>query len=222
MALPLSSAARAAIKSRRVAHAWLIELFTAEGTLRAWDKPMTGSYGGVDFEGIGDAWSLSEIKLSTGLVPQPITITFDGGLQHDDSSFVGRLLDRTWHQRKIRLRGLLLDPESNWTSAIGVHLDWNGYMDQISTSDQVSAPSSVVLTCESGVFRALDRSMTTCSNIDQKRRDPTDGFFRNTATKPTQDIPFGTGWKNVPGGGGRSGGGGGGGGGNFNSRVNSR
>lgn len=222
MPLPLTTAARNALAAREVAHAWLLELFTDEGTLAAWDKTIPITYDSTDFEALADQWEISgEIRLGADLVPEPLTLTFDGAAQSDDTSFVGRLLDRTWHQRRMRLRGLLLDTSSNFTSAIGVHLDWNGWMDTINVTDAVGQPAQVVLGCEGGVFRALDRNMTVCTDPDQRRRSATDAFFRNVALKPTQDVPFGTTWANIPGGNGRGGGGSGGGGGGNGSIVRS-
>lgn len=212
MPLPLTTTARAALSAREVAHSWLLDLYTDEGTLRGWDKQIPVTYNSNTYEPLSDTWGISgEIRLGADLVPEPLTITFDGAPQNDDTSFVGRLLDRSWHQRRMRLRGLLLFTGSNLTTPLGVHLDWNGWMDTITVTDAVGQPAQVVLGCEGGVFRALDRNMTTCTDPDQRRRSATDSFFKNVALKPTQDVPFGTTWANIPGGGGRGGGGGGGG-----------
>jgi hypothetical protein len=100
-------------------------------------------------------------------------------------------------------------------TAVGVVLDWRGFMDTISTPEGEGAASRVTLQCESGTFRARARNMTTVTDMDQKRRDATDASFRNIATKPFQSVPFGTSWSTIPGsrtgsGGGSSGGGAGG------------
>jgi hypothetical protein len=214
MPLPLTTDARNALAAREVAHAWLLDLYTGEGTLRCWDKGVPITYGGDTYEALGDRWRIEgEIKVGVDLTPEPLTLSFDGAPQSEDASFVGRLVDRTWHQRRMRIRGLLLDVSSNFTTAIGVHLEWNGWMDTLQTSDGVGGPSTIILNCEGGILRALDRNMTTCTDADQKRRLSTDQFFRNVALKPSQEVPFGTEWKNIPGGPGYGGGGGGGGGG---------
>lgn len=222
MPLPLTTAARNALAAREVHHAWLLELFTDEGTLRAWDKNEDIVYGSDTFEGIGDKWTIAgDIQMGVDLIPSPISLRFDASLQNDDTSFIGRLVDRSWHNRKVRLRGLLLDTSQQFTTPIGVHLDWNGFMNELETSDAVGQPTLIVLTCEGGVFRALDRNLTKCTDADQRRRNANDAFFQNVALKPQQNIPFGRKWSDVPGGrGGSSGGGGGGGGGGF--RYNDR
>lgn len=205
MPLPLDTDTRNALAAREVATAWLLELFchSAGGspiTLRGWDKTEATTYDSVDFEALGDAWGISgEIRAGADLVAEPLTIWFDGAAQLDDASFVGRLLDLRWHQRKVRLRQLLLNPSTNFVTAIGVVMDWRGFMDKIDAPEGDAGPSRVVLTCESGTFRARARNMTTVTDRDQRLRDADDASFRNMATKPFQSVPFGTSWSNIPG-----------------------
>jgi hypothetical protein len=201
MPIPLTTQARAALSAREVAHAWLLDLYTDEGVLRCWDKGIAITYNSDAYEALADRWSIEgEIKIGVDLSPEPLTISFDGAPQSDNTSFIGRLLDRTWHQRRMRLRGLLLDTSSNFTTAIGIHLEWNGWMDTIQTSDADGDISTVLLNCEGGLLRALDRNYTACTDADQKRRLSTDRFMQNVALKPQQEVPFGTTWQNVPGG----------------------
>jgi len=205
MPLPLDTDTRNALAAREIASAWLLELFCesaggSPATLRGWNQTETITYGGSDFAALGDAWGISgEIRAGADLVAEPLTFWFDGAVQLDDASFVGRLLDRRWHQRKIRLRQLLLVPTSNFATTIGVGLDWRGFMDTIGAPEGDGGPSRVVLSCESGTFRARARNMTTVTDRDQRLRDADDACFRNMAVKPFQDIPFGTSWSNVPG-----------------------
>ncbi|MEL7203198.1 MAG: hypothetical protein AAGL19_03445 [Pseudomonadota bacterium] len=209
MPLPLTTAARNALAAREVAHAWLLELFTTEETLRAWDKNIDLSYESNTFEGIGDKWRIAgEISMGVDLVPEPLTISFDGSLQNDDTSFIGKLVDNQWHNRKVRLRGMLLDVSSEFTVPIGVHIDWNGFMDQLDTSDTTGQASTISLKCEGGTFRALDRFLVQCTDEDQRRRNANDAFMQNVALKPQQDVPFGKSWSKIAGSNGSSGGGG--------------
>jgi hypothetical protein len=225
MPLPLTTDTRNALGEREVACAWLLELFTesAGGSpayLRGWDKSEGITFGGASYEALGDAWGISgEIRAGADLIAEPLSIWFDGAKQLDDASFVGRLLDRRWHQRKVRVRQLLLAPSSNFVTAIGVVLDWRGFMDTISAPEG-EGPSRVTLQCESGTFRARARNMTTTTDMDQKRRDATDASFRNIAVKPFQSVPFGTSWATIPGS--RTGSTGGGGGGSSNGNNSNR
>lgn len=205
MPLPIDSTTRTALAAREVATAWLLELFceSAGGSpayLRGWDKTEAITYGGSTFEALGDAWGVSgEIRAGADLVAEPLTIWFDGSKQLDDASFIGRLLDRRWHQRKLRLRQLLLTPTSNFVTAVGVVMDWRGFMDTLDAPEGGAGSSRVTLTCESGTFRARARNMSTVTDLDQRRRDASDASFRNIATKPFQDVPFGLSWSSIPG-----------------------
>lgn len=205
MPLPLDTATRNALAAREIAHAWLLELFCyspggSPATLRGWDKTEAITYGGNTFEALGDAWGVSgDIKVGADLVAEKLTIWFDGAKQLDDASFIGRLVDRRWHQRRLRLRQLLLVPSSNFVTAVGVAFDWRGFMDTLDAPEGGDGPSRVTLSCESGTFRARARNMTTVTDLDQRRRDAADASFRNIAVKPFQSVPFGTTWANIPG-----------------------
>lgn len=216
MPLPLDTDTRNALAAREIATAWLLELFChsaggSPATLRGWDKTEAITYGGQDFEPLGDAWGIAgDIRAGADLVAEALTIWFDGATQLDDASFIGRLLDLRWHQRRVRLRQLLLVPTSNFVTAIGVGFEWRGFMDTIDAPEGGAGPSRVTLNLESGTFRARARNMTTVTDRDQRLRDANDASFRNIAVKPFQDVPFGTSWTTVPGyRGGNTGGGGG-------------
>ncbi len=216
MPLPLTTAVRDALRAKEVAVGWLLDLYCDEETLRGWDKTISLTYGSDDYEPLGGKWRIEgEVRASADLVSEPLTIAFDGGPQLDDTAFVGRLLDSTWHQRAIRLRQVLLVPTSNNTQVVGGGFEWNGYMDKIDAPEGTSEASRVVLNCEGGLFRVLARNNRTVSDRDQRERNSDDGSFKNIAVKPFQDIPFGTTWTSIPGrrgpgaGPGRGGGGGG-------------
>ena len=211
MALTLTPAARSAIAARQVAVGWLLDLHLDGGTVYVCDKSIAITYGGETYEPGRNLWRVaSDIRTSSELVAQPLNLEFDLTRQLDNQSLIGRLLDGDWHQRRMKLTGLLFAAGEDFATIIGEHIIWEGRMDTIETSESPGAPPVAVLSCESGIFRALGRNMTTCSHADQLRRDPTDQFFAQTALKPLQEIPFGLSWSKVPGGGGsRSGGGGG-------------
>lgn len=225
MPLPLSTAARNAINAREVAFAWFVELHCDEGVLRGWDQFETITYGGQTYEPLGSTFSIvGELKAGGGLVAESLTVSFDGGGQYDDASFVGRLLDRSWHQRRIKIWNVCFDTSSNFVTAIGTVLEWYGYMDTIDAPEGSRGQSQIILNCESGTFRARARNLRTLTDVDQKLRDATDASFRNIAVKPFQDVPFGISWANIPGvvAGGSAGvsvGGRNGGGGLFNSEA---
>ena len=205
MPRPLTTDARNALRNdRHKALAWLLELTTTDGVLAGWNQTKPVTYDSTDFEALGDRFRLAgELKLGTDLVAEPLTILFDASIDLDSDTFIGRLMDRTWHQRRVRLRGVLFDTSSEWVTPIGTVIDWRGFMDKL---ERVEGAEGVVtsLTCEGGTFRALARNMHTCTDLNQKDRASGDLFFQNTGIKPTQDIPFGVHWGNVPGSGERA------------------
>jgi hypothetical protein len=183
-----------------------LTLETAEETLRCCSRDGDISHEGHVYEKAPDNWRVSgEISGSNALVPEPLRFAFDGGEADDDATFVGKLLDNTWHQRPARFIGLLLNPDR--LEVIDTFFEWRGKMDKVGTTEQIGAPSMITLSCEGGTFRALERNFSTCSDQSQRLRNTGDTFFSNTGVKPSQQIPFGTKWVNVPGHAGASSGG---------------
>jgi hypothetical protein len=200
MPLPLSTAGRNAIRADRTATAWFLELFCDGGTLRGWDQDEEFVLGGDLYEPVGGKWWIEgELKPGVDLVSEPFTIMFDGAEQYDDTSFIGRLLDRTWYQREIRLRQVCFEVDSNFVTPISTIYELWGLMDTIDAPDGDRSQSTIPLNCESGTFRAQSRNMQTCTDLNQRERAPNDGAFKNVATKPFQSMPFATKWENVPG-----------------------
>jgi len=200
MPLPMATEVRDSLYERDFSGAWIIEMFTDQGVLRAWDRRVSLSFEGHTFEAVGDQFQLEgELKTSVDLIPEPIIIMFDAAAVLDSDTLIGRLVDRTWYQRRFRLRQLALVPMKNGTEIIGAGYDWYGYMDNIEETIGDGGKPIIALTCESGIFRSRGRNYRTYTDADQRQIDPDDPSFKNTATKPFQSIPFGESWSNVPG-----------------------
>lgn len=200
MPLPMTTEVRDALYERDFSGAWIIEMFCDEGVLRAWDRRVDLTFEGHAFEPVGDQFQLEgELKTSADLIPEPLILMFDSAAVLDDSKLIGKLVDRTWYQRRFRLRQLALVPFTNGTQVIGAGYDWYGYMDNIEETIGDGGKPIIALTCESGIFRTRGRNYRTYTDADQREIDPDDPSFVNTATKPFQSIPFGESWSNVPG-----------------------
>lgn len=200
MPLPMSSDTRDALRSRRIAIAWLLDLYCDEGALHIWNQTVATEFEGSTYEGGDGLWGISsDLKCGRDLVPQPVVFWLDGAAQLDGASFTGRLLARKWHTRQVRLRQLICAPGTNFRVPVGVGYEWRGFMDGIDAPWGGNGPSRIVLNCESGTFRAKGRNMTTLTDADQRLRDPADGSLRNTALKGAQDVPFGDNWSNIAG-----------------------
>ena len=213
MPRPLTAAGRAALQARTIAVAYLLEVATDEGALRINSYGTSITYLGDLYSPAPKEWTLPDgIPISKALVPETFTMEFDAGDENDTGTFLGTLLTRTWHQRPVRFFGLLLDTTND--SVIDEFFTWRGKLDTLPIQTNAGRPATAIMNCESGVFRAQERNFTTVSHNDQKRRDPTDTFFRDMAVKQDQQVPFGISWSKIPGyrpGGGNGGGGGGGG-----------
>ena len=199
MPRPLTSAGRAALEGRTIAVAYLLEVVTDEGAMRINHRNTALTYDSQTWDPAPNDWILPDgIPISRALVPETFEMQFDGSFQDDTSTFIGLLLTRTWHQRPVRFFGLLLDTADY--SVIDTHMEWRGKLDQLETEEAPGQPSRILMRCESGVFRARETNMTTCSDADQRRRSATDTFFANTALKQGQKVPYGRTWASIPGG----------------------
>lgn len=198
MPRPLTAAGRAALQSRTIAVVYLFEVLTDEGAMRINSWGMDISYDGSTWDAAPDEWTLPDgIPISKALVPETFSMEFDGTGKNDTGTFIGLLLSRTWHQRPVRFFGLLLNTTDY--SVIDVFYEWRGKLDGAPQQRAIGSPSLVTLKCESGVFRAQERNMSTVSHSDQVRRDPTDTFFKDMAIKQDQQVPYGIEWNKIPG-----------------------
>lgn len=203
-----------AMNSGFLSTAWLLELEPDEGTIRTTDRGLEITHNSVVYTPAYHDWSIQgEISTGANLVPEPITIQFNGADQYVNGSILETLLDRTWAQRPMKLTGLLLNTQDK--SVIGEFMVWTGRMDTLEFTEQTGAESIAVMVCEGGPFRVLGRNMTTASHADQQRRNANDLLFKNQASKVGRRMPFGVKQVDVPGNNSGGGGGGGGGGGNY-------
>jgi hypothetical protein len=152
-----------------------------------------------------------DIRFSQTLASEPCKITFDGSRAGDDEDPIGQFTDRDWHQRKVRVRQVLLDPDT-WTSPTTPIWEWNGRMDKAQYVRQADQPQQLTLTCESGLFRVRGRNMHTRTHADQQRRAAGDLFFQPTPLMIGLPIVWGKNVVDLPGGRYAGAGGGGGGG----------
>lgn len=180
-----------------LSEAYLLELECDEFTLRFNSRNSILSYDGALWEAAPDQWKVtSGLVGSSALVPEALTMEFDGGYQYDSGSIVARLLGATWHRRPMAFHALLLTPDNN---VVDRHYEWRGRIDKISSTEAIGGMSIISLIGESGTFRALDASNGTCSDVDQRSREPTDTFFENMASKRGKQWPFGQKWSEIPG-----------------------
>ena len=187
-----------AMDAGQLSTAWLLELETDEDTLRTTDRGIEITHNSNTFEAAHHSWKIEgEISTGANLVPEPLTLSFDGADQYESTSILARLIARTWAQRPMSLTGLLLDTSDK--SVIGEFMVWKGRMDTMEFTEQGGAEALAVMVCEGGPFRVLGRNMTTVSHADQQRRNASDLLFKNQASKVGRRMPFGVKQTTVPG-----------------------
>lgn len=207
MAIPLTAQQRADLNDPSIPKdvVWCLSINTDEGLLAINNRSTPVTYQSVAYEAGVDKWKVDgELAMGSNLVPETIQISFDASEIHDDTSFAGRLVDRTWHRRRVKIFLLL------YNAATGAFICETrqvfAFADTLDDVDQVGAPAQLTMGCETGTIRALASRRNLCSDADQRKRNPTDAFFRNVGVKGSQQVPFGVAWSNVPGRAGASGG----------------
>lgn len=194
-----STETRAAATGRVLAGAWFLDLFCVDretgdpATLRCWSQLFATEYDGEDYEGLGRQLQLpEEITSQLGSVAEAVSFTFDAGAILDNDSFMGRLADRAWHQRPIRVRHVLFNPDSNFVDAVGMDFDWIGIMDRGPVTHGVNAPAGRELVCEAGARRLRTANPHYRTPVNHARFAPDDPFYSHTATALRASLPWNT------------------------------
>lgn len=193
---------------------WGLSFSTDQGTLAISNANYSFTQDSVTYEAGADKWEL-EADLTTGqaLDAETLPIQFDGNDQYDPTSFLARLLANDYHLRPMLLRMMIFN--QNTKALIVIPREYAGFVDEPEFAERSQGESICTINCETGTFRAIGKRHLTCSDPDQRRRDATDTFFKNTGTAGTVQVPFGVADQNIPGvapGDFNRGGGGGGGG----------
>jgi hypothetical protein len=186
----LSTEASSALASGRMAIAVLIDLYLDGGPLRVWNWPgqlafpandALGGAGDVTYQSLFQRMEVTRsIQQTASLQAEPLTVVFDASRAGDDEDLIGQFTDGAWHQRKMRVRVILLDSET-FVSPIDPVWEWHGRMDHREFMRQPGQPTQVRLTGEGGLFRIRGRNLRTRSHEDQQRRQSGDLFFREVA-----------------------------------------
>lgn len=205
MVYPVSSGFEADVAAGRIKCADLIDLYAKDEAgdpafLRAWTFPGACTYKANDPDGVDGAVGNTDVtyetmygrvivqkalRMAATLSSEPLQILLDASRSGDDEDFVGRLVDRTWHQCRMRVRQIRLnvateevDPEPFW--------EWHGLIDHMNLVRKPSAegdegePQYWEVKCEGGLFRVRGRRMRTRSHEDQQKRLAGDLFYTGT------------------------------------------
>lgn len=199
MPYPLDAATEAAIAAGRIKTADLVDFYAkTEGGenafLRGWDWPGPCSYPANDPAEIDGAVGASnvayeplygrivvnkQLRLSATLASEPCVIMLDASRSGDDEDWVGRFVDRNWHQCRMRVRQILLNFETEEASTDPVW-EFHGLLDHRNLTRKAGEPLAWEVKCQGGLFRVRGRRMRTRSHDDQQKRKAGDMFYRAT------------------------------------------
>ena len=155
--------------------------------------------GAVTYEPMGERWLPAEdaISMGTDLEPTPLTMSFDASRVGDDSDFIGRFVDRQWHQRHARMTLLTFAVNTNFVTPIAPVVQWEGSMDFIDTPKTDGSPPRLALTLESGTFHYLARNVQTRTDENQQRFFPGDKFFQDLPALLGKQVPWHRSWSDI-------------------------
>lgn len=206
MALLFTPAVQAKWDAGLLHQAILLDLYCENETLHGWTWPGPMEFEGITYESLYEIVHIdTEVQLSLGLQAPETEITFDGSRVTDHDHFVGKFWQSVWHQRRMRWRIVLIEPEADPMSVVGIIESYHGRMDYRSEIEAPGGVDVVTLSCEGGLFRVRGRNMHTRTHADQQLRAPGDRFFdlvsEKQATNPVWGkretvISRGGGWVN--------------------------
>lgn len=201
MALTFTPTQQLLLESGQFHRGQLFDVYAPEGSLHCWNQPGALSFESLVYEDMyGRIDVPSGITCQSDLVGETVRLEFDGSRINDDTDFVGRLVDLSWHQTPMRIRDVLLffDDDDEHTAMV-IHT-WHGLTDSSDFTEQPDAASLFVLSCEAGAYEYHRTNPIKRSDKDQSRRSPGDRFFELTARQAAQPyFAFGTSNSKIPG-----------------------
>ena len=177
---------------------WFVQLYLRDTTLRFSDQAEGLTYGGEIFEPGHKRWRIpTAISTGSALEPERIDMQFPTADRYVGSSLFARILDNGYHLRSFDLACAVYNAQDG-AFIVEAHKVY-GFIDQIKESEAIDAEAWSTMSCETGTFRTLGNRQTFCSDEDQRLRNATDGFFKNTGIKGSENVPFGIASSNIPG-----------------------
>lgn len=177
---------------------WFVQLHLRDTTLRFSDQAEGLTYDGEIFEPGHKRWRIpTAISTGSALEPERIDMQFPTADRYVGSSLFARILDNGYHLRSFDLACAVYNAQDG-SFIVEAHKVY-GFIDQIKESEAIDAEAWSTMSCETGTFRTLGNRQTFCSDEDQRLRNATDGFFKNTGIKGSENVPFGIASSNIPG-----------------------
>ena len=119
-----------------------------------------------------------DIETNQSLDDTSIEISLDSSRITDGTDAIGALIDNNLNQRRIRIRTVLFNPDTNRTDPIWIFNIRDGVIDGVDDRIRDGQPSLLSLRISSGAFAFNERRNLTYSHTDQSDLYPGDrGYF---------------------------------------------
>lgn len=211
---PLDAQTEADIAAGKIRPCDLVDMYVRDGvgdpaTLRCWNQPgqaiypgtadLDGSTSNVTYEGMYGRIAVPKgIRMAATLASEPLNITLDASRSDDDEDWVGRFVDSTWHQCRVRVRHVLM----NWETGALRDLpawEWRGLLNHRDLVVKDGEPTVWNVTCQGGLFRIRGRRFRVRTHEDQQRRSAGDQFYKGTAAMVALPLQWAKKPANIPG-----------------------
>ena len=208
MSRGLTAAVVTALKSDVVRPVTFVTLDFASGILYLHDSIGTFTFGGNDYQGVGDFGSVSSIEEGTDIAPYKVVLKLSG--LDPTISNIATAGTEDYYLRPVDIyMGLLDEDEALIADPQQI---WSGFMDVMTLSTGSKNGDEIQLACESELAKVQRSANLKYTHIQQQRVDSDDLFFEYLQDIENVKIL----WKdrdsgNLGVGSGTSGGGGGGG-----------
>lgn len=182
----LSSDALAALDAGRFRVRALLHVDMPVADFAIWDELGSIEVSGVTYHGAPGRFTIAQTTSASDLGTRGCDVTLSGL----DTEAANAVESEPWHQRPVAIHRAILTEDAPQI----VHLlpVFSGFLDQLIRKEVASGQSILTFKCEASARELTRKGARTRSDADQRRRDPTDGFFKHVVNSINQPINWGT------------------------------
>lgn len=181
----LSLDALAALASGRFGVRCLLKVEHDDGAFCIWDDVGTISYDGDSYSGAAGRFTVAPVTSVRDASARNVDVTLSGL----DTAVANAVDGAGWHQRPILITRAVIATDA--PHVLHTMPIFAGFLDQMIRREAADGTSTLVFRCEASSRELSRRGARTRSDVDQRQRDPDDGFFRHTVNAVQQNIDWG-------------------------------
>ena len=170
--MTITAPQQTALEAPVVSWAYFVEMQFASGTQRVCNFNKTITWGTFDWSGLGSLGSISEIKSSEKIEPNPVTLGLT--LAQPEWLALGIGAVEEYRGLPVKIYSCPLTPA--YTLIDTPMLVWEGSMDMMAMSIEGEG-GSISLRCEPGAKRLRRRNSMRVNAAQQRAKYPTDTGF---------------------------------------------